>query len=131
MTRIDMTTEDFLQELDERRRHRRVSSLIPEEDVVLFTVNGQSHHVARLLDLSRGGALIYSADPSLALEADAQYKLYFQSRGGMFHLEAMLVRRDLQFLAFQFVDVTPMDLAELRGKMARMEILAARMCVGH
>jgi hypothetical protein len=124
-------SEDFMNEFDERRRHRRVSSLIPEEDVVLFTVNGRSHFVAKLLDLSRGGALIYSADPSLTLEPGSQYKLYFQSRGTMFHLEAVLVRRDLQFLAFQFINVTPLDLAEIRGKLARMEILAARMCVGH
>src|SRR5579884_2174936 len=120
-----------MNQIDERRRHRRVFSLIPEEDVVLFSSNGQSHFVAKLLDLSRGGALIYSADPTIKAEAGARYKLYVQSRGAMFHLEAMLVRRELQFFAFQFVNVTPLDLAEIRGKLARMEILAARMCVGH
>jgi hypothetical protein len=49
----------------------------------------------------------------------------------MFHLEAVLSRRELQFFAFRFVNVTPLDLMEIRGKLARMEILAARMCGGH
>jgi hypothetical protein len=107
-----------------------VFSLVPEEDVVLFSTNGRSHFVAKLLDLSRGGALIYTADPSVTAETGC-YKLYFQSRGAMFHLEGTLVRRELQFFAFQFLNVTPADLAEIRSKLARMEILAARLCVGH
>jgi len=126
-----MIITDPMNQTDERRRHRRVFSLIPEEDVVLFSSNGQSHFVAKLLDLSRGGALIYIADPTIAAESGERYKLYLQSRGSMFHLEGVLVRRDLQFFAFQFVNVTPLDLAEIRGKLARMEILAARLCVGH
>src|SRR5947208_16954538 len=116
---------------EERRRHRRVFSLVAEEDVVLFSTNGQSHFVAKLLDLSRGGALIYTADPSVGAESEARYKLYFQSRGAMFHVEGTLTRKELQFFAFQFVNVTPLDLAELRSKLARMEILAARTCVGN
>jgi hypothetical protein len=124
-------TMDFLNPSEERRRHRRVFSLVPEEDIVLFNTNGQSHFVAKLLDLSRGGALIYTADPSVSAEPGGRYKLYFQSCGAMFHLEGTLARRELQFFAFQFVNVTPLDLAEIRSKMARMEIQAARMCTGH
>lgn len=120
-----------MNQTEERRRHRRVCSLVPEEDVVLFSTNGGSHFVAKLLDLSRGGALIYTADPSVTAAAGCHYKLYFQSRGAMFHLEGTLVRKELQFLAFQFLNVTPLDLSEIRSKLARMEILAARMCVGH
>src|SRR6267143_7013076 len=111
--------------VSERRQFRRVFSLVPQEDVVLFSMNGRNHFVARLLDLSRGGALIYTADPSVSADSGTYYKLYFQSRGGaMFHLEGMLVRKELQFFAFQFVNVTPLDLAEIRGKLARMEIMA-------
>jgi len=117
--------------VSERRQFRRVFSLVSQEDVVLFSMNGHNHFVAKLLDLSRGGALIYTADPSVCADAGSHYKLYFQSRGAMFHLEAMLVRKELQFFAFQFMNVTPLDLAEIRGKIARMEIMAARMCVSH
>jgi hypothetical protein len=124
-------TTDFMNPGDERRRHRRVFSLVSEEDIVLFNTNGQSHFVAKLLDLSRGGALIYTADPSVAADPGCRYKLYFQSHGAMFHLEGTLIRKELQFFAFQFVDVTALDLAEIRSKLARMEILAARICVGH
>lgn len=127
-----MMAMDLSDLADERRRYRRVFSLVQEEDVVLFGLNGSSHFVAKLLDLSRGGALIYTVDPAVSAEPGVKYKLYFQSRGGaMFHLEGTLVRRDLQFFAFQFVNVTPLDLAEIRGKLARMEIMAARMCVEH
>ena len=117
--------------VSERREFRRVFSLVPEEDVVLFSMNGSSHFVAKLLDLSRGGALIYTADPSISAEVGKHYKLYFQSRGGMFHVESLLIRKDLQFCAFQFVNVTPLDVAEIRSKLARMEMMAARMCVNH
>jgi hypothetical protein len=127
-------TNELISELinvDERRQFRRVFSLVPQEDVVLFSINGRNHFVARLLDLSRGGALIYIADPSVSADAGSHYKLYFQSRGAMFHIEGTLVRKELQFFAFQFVNVTPLDLAEIRSKLARMEIMAARMCVSH
>jgi hypothetical protein len=124
-------TTSFMSEVEERRKHRRVFSLIPQEDVVLFSPNGEKHFVAKLLDLSRSGALIYTADPTVTAEAGSRYKLYFQSHGAMFHLEAMLTRRELQFFAFHFINVTPLDLMEIRGKLARMEILAARMCGGH
>jgi hypothetical protein len=127
-----MMSTEFMSADEEKRRHRRVFSLVPEEDIVLFSSNGQGHFVAKLLDLSRGGALIYTADPSVGADSSGQYKLYFQSRGAMFHLEGTLIRKELQFFAFQFVNVTPVDLAEIRSKLARMEILAARMCsVGH
>ena len=122
---------DLANPIEDRRRYRRVWSLVPEEDVVLFSPNGQKHFVARLLDLSRGGALIYSADPSVSAELRRRYKLSFQSQGAMFHLEGILVRRELQFFAFEFVDLTPLDIMEIRGKLARMEILAARVCSGH
>jgi len=122
-----MTDESM--NVNERRQFRRVFSLVPEEDVVLFSMNGNSHFVAKLLDLSRGGALIYTADPSISADTGAHYKLYFQSRGGMFHVESLLMRKDTQFFAFQFVNLTPLDIAEIRGKLARMEMMAARMCV--
>jgi hypothetical protein len=122
---------DELMNVSERRQSRRVFSLVPEEDVVLFSVNGRSHFVAKLLDLSRGGALIYTADPSVSADPGSRYKLYFQSRGAMFHLEGTLVRKEMQFFAFQFVNLTPLDLAEIRGKLARMEIMTARICMSH
>ena len=101
--------------VSERRQFRRVFSLVPEEDVVLFSMNGQSHFVAKLLDLSRGGALIYTADPTVGADAGAHYKLYFQNRGSMFHLEAVLTRKVMQFFAFQFVNLTPLEIQEERG----------------
>ena len=120
---------DELMNTSERREFRRVFSLVPEEDVVLFSMNGSSHFMAKVLDLSRSGALIYTADPSICADAGSHYKLYFQSRGGMFHVESILVRKEMQFFAFQFVNLTPLDLAEIRAKLARMEMMAARMCV--
>jgi len=47
----------------------------------------------------------------------------------MFHVESILIRKDAQFFAFQFLNLTPLDTAEIRGKLARMEMMAARMCV--
>jgi len=120
---------DELMNTSEKREFRRVFSLVPEEDVVLFSMNGSSHFMVKLLDLSRGAALIYTADPSITADSGAHYKLYLQSRGGMFHVVSILVRKEMQFFAFQFVNLTPLDLAEIRAKLARMEMMAARMCV--
>jgi hypothetical protein len=126
----DESTDESM-EASERRQFRRVFPLVPEEDVVLFSVNGNSHFVAKLLDLSRGGALIYAAHPSASAEARSPYKLYFQSHGGMFNVESTLMRNEAQFFAFQFINLTPLDLAEIRGKLARMEMVAAHMCLHH
>jgi hypothetical protein len=112
--------------MSERRQHRRVYSLVPEEDVVLFSVNSQTHFKGRLLDLSHGGALIYSSDEIIAVDVRCPYKLYLESRGQMFCLEGTLVRSNMQFFAFRFVNVTPVDATELRAKLARMEMMAAR-----
>ena len=49
----------------------------------------------------------------------------------MFHLEAVLVRKDNQLLALQFLNLTPLDIGEIRAKLARMEIMAVRMCVNN
>ena len=117
--------------MNEKRKFPRISSLVPEEDAVLISMNNGKHFAAKLVDLSRGGVMMYTDDPSAWIEIGGPYKLYFQSRGEMFHLEGTLIRRELQFFAFQFVNVTPLDLAEIRSKLARMEILAARMCVGN
>ena len=115
----------------ERRQFRRVFSLVAEEDVVFLRIRGRHYFVAKLLDFSRSAALIYAADPAIYVDLGSQYKLFFQSRGAMFHLEAVLVRKDNQLLAFQFINLTPLDIREIRGKLARMEIMAARMCVNH
>ena len=115
--------------MKERRQFRRVLSLVPEEDVVLISMNGGSHFAAKLVDMSNGGALIYTGDPAVCPGEGGPYKLYFESHGQMFHIEGTLVRRQTHFLAFQFVNVTTLDLAEIRNKLARMEILAARLCL--
>jgi hypothetical protein len=111
---------------NDRRKFRRVFSLVPEEDVVLFSVGNQTHFTGTLVDLSCGGALIYTSQP-ISAAVGHHYKLYLQSRGQMFYLEGRLVRKEMQLLAFRFTNVTPLDVAELRDKLARMEILAARV----
>jgi hypothetical protein len=113
--------------MNERREFRRVFSLVPEEDVVLLSLNSRVHFKGRLLDLSHGGALIYSADEKMSVDVGCPYKLYLQSGGQMFCLEGTLVRSNMQFFAFRFVNVTPVDISEIRAKLARMEIIAARM----
>jgi hypothetical protein len=47
----------------------------------------------------------------------------------MFHVESVLTRKKNRFFAFQFVNLTALDTAEIRGKLARMEMMAARMCL--
>jgi len=115
----------------ERRQFPRVFSLVAEEDLVLLRMRGRHYFVAKLLDSSRSGSLIYAADPAIYVDLGSQYKLFFQSRGAMFHLEAVLVRKDNQLLALQFLNLTPLDIGEIRAKLARMEIMAVRMCVNN
>lgn len=115
--------------MNEKREFPRIPSVIPEEDVVLISMNNGSHFAAKLVDLSRGGVMIHTTDSSAWIEIGGPYKLYFQSRGEMFHVEGTLVRTDTQFLAFQFFNVTELDISELRNKLARMEMLNARLCV--
>src|SRR5207247_9232412 len=103
------------------RRFRRVFSLVAEEDVVLFSMNGHSHFVAKLLDFSRSGALIFAADPAIYVDLGSHYKLYFESWGSMFLLVAILVRRDSQLFAFHVINLTPLDIRAIRCKIARMK----------
>ncbi|HYR92384.1 MAG TPA: PilZ domain-containing protein [Terriglobia bacterium] len=115
--------------MTEKRKFPRIPLLAPEEDAVLISMNNGKHFAAKLVDLSRGGVMMFTDDPSAWLEIGGPYKLYFQSRGEMFHLEGTLVRTDTQFLAFQFFNVTDLDIAELRRKLAQMEMLNARLLI--
>jgi len=81
----------------------------------------------KLLQQARGpeprrSHMMYTDDPSAWIEIGGPYKLYFQSRGEMF-IGGNTRSNDTQFLAFQFFNVTDLDIAELRKKLAQMDML--------
>ncbi len=117
--------------MNDRRGSRRVFSLVPDEDVVLFSLNGSTHFEAKLLDLSNGGALVYGVDPTTWAKVGFPYTLYFQSCGQMLQVRGTLVRKDIPFLAFRFVNITRLDLYGIVCKIQRLEVRAARMFVGN
>ncbi len=112
---------------EEKRHFRRVLSAVPAEDDVLIRINGTGYFAAKLVDFSHGGVLIHVADPSSCLDTSGVSKLYFQNGDQLFILEGTLVRKQPPFLAFEFINVTELELSEIRKKLARMEIIAARL----
>ncbi len=123
-------TTSFMSEVEERRRHRRVFSL-SRKRMLCSSVQTVKSILSQSCWTSAVTARDITADPTVSAEPGSRYKLYLQNEGAMFHLEAVISRTELQFFAFHFVNVTPLDLMEIRSKLARMEILAARMCGGH
>ena len=130
-----MTNE--LTNVSERRQFRRVFSLVPEEDVVLFSMDGQSHFVAKLLDLSRGGALIYTArspwDAAARVHVPGADRLGNAEHDGERRRRAdgdgcRALHRGLRVGASTW---RARRRQPVGGKLARMEIIAARLSVSH
>lgn len=111
----------------DRRRARRISAALCQEKVVQI-VDGKRRISAELLNLSGVGALLdMDAAEANAMCLGDCLSLFFQRGGHLFKIHAKPVRKDGRLVAFDFYDLTPEDQAELKMKMALMEILAMRV----
>jgi hypothetical protein len=110
----------------ERRKHRRIKALFDQEGVALVRHETEIL-VASLDDLSAEGALLKFPNATPIIETGAVVSLWLDSGGTFVQVEAAIIRVEPGYLAVQFLDLNAIEREEIRTKMIRMEIIAARL----
>src|SRR5438552_1889663 len=102
-----------------KRRSERSVPLVSDEDVVVVRQDGQANALAKIIDLSEVGTLLYllgDGDPS----GTVLLSIYHQ--GKVFEVSANVIRKTGHLIAFEFVDPSPEATHKIQSKLIRMEV---------
>ena len=108
---------------ENKRRSERVIPFVSDEEVVVIRLEGNSPVLAKMMDLSETGTLVYllgEGDLSSGVGATSSLAIYHQ--GKIFEVPAIITRKDGRIVAFQFKNPPEEVLRDIQGKLIRMEI---------
>jgi hypothetical protein len=108
---------------DNKRRSERVVPFVSDEEVVVIRSEGKAPVLAKMMDLSETGTLVYvlaEGDVTGAVGASNNLAVYHQ--GKIFEVPATLARKDGRLIAFHFANPPEEVLRDIQGKLIRMEI---------
>src|SRR5438045_2809102 len=97
-----------------KRRSERSVPLVSDEDVVVVQQDGQANAMAKMIDLSEVGTLVYllgERDPS------GSVLLSIFHQGKVFEVPAKVIRKTGHLIAFEFVDPSPEATHEIQSKL--------------
>jgi hypothetical protein len=92
---------------------------VSDEEMVVIQQEGQASVLAKLMDLSEVGALLYilrDGDP------DGKASLTIYHQGKVFDVPAAVTRKNGRLIAFEFVNPPAEALREVQSKLSRMEV---------
>jgi hypothetical protein len=105
---------------NESRQTKRIMTLMPgEEPVFLRTRSAQ--YSAKLVNISRGGALISILDCELEPGIGSKCRLFFSDGERMFGVTSEILRKDGGYAALRFVDLTEDKVESVAAKIDRMD----------
>jgi hypothetical protein len=108
---------------DHKKRSERVVPFVSDEEVVVIRSEGHSPMLAKILDLSETGTLVYLlGDGDLSQGEGAASSLAVYHQGKIFEIPGMVARKDSRLVAFQFKNPSEEVLRDIQGKLIRMEI---------
>ena len=108
---------------ENKRRSERVVPFVSDEEVVVIRAEGSAPVLAKMMDLSETGTLVYVlADGEVADGAGAAYSLAVYHQGKVFEIPASIARKDGRMIAFHFENPPAEVLRDVQGKLIRMEI---------
>lgn len=108
---------------EEKRRSERAIPFVSDEEVVIIQGNGANGLIAKMMDLSEVGTLVYlieEADLPGAVGSAHVLSVYHQ--GNVFEVRATIARKTGRLIAFNFVNPGPEALHEIQSKLIHMEI---------
>jgi hypothetical protein len=114
---------------DNKRTSERLIPRGSDEDVVVIEHEGRQS-LAKMLDLSDGGTLVYflsGVEDTPAKGAVCELTLYHE--GKVFVIGAKATRKHGRLLAFQFGPISPESLPHLQAKLIRLEVDRKRLKV--
>ena len=92
--------------------------LVSEEEAVLIHSGNRGAALAKLVDLSDTGVLVYLLDGDIEPAAEPNLSLFH--KGKIFQIRSKLVRREHRLVGFQFV-FTSTAQNQIRTKLIHME----------
>ena len=103
----------------DKRRSERVIPFVSDEEVVVIHQDGQANVLAKMMDLSNVGTLVYlleEGDPS----GSTVLSVFHQGR--VFEVPASVARKTGRLIAFEFVNLSQEATHEIQSKLIRMEV---------
>jgi len=107
-----------------KRRSERVIPFVSDEEVVVLQQSGRSPLLAKMMDLSEVGTLVYLLEDAVP-SGSAALSIYHQ--GKVFEVPARVIRTNGRLVAFEFTEVSPEVLRDIEAKLIRMEIEWTRL----
>ena len=112
---------------EEKRRSERVIPVVSEEEVVLIDAGGH-RSLAKMLDISDGGTLVYllvDSDIDAGVGDTCTLLLYHQ--GKVFDASSTILRKSGRLIGFSFGALSPEAWHHIQSKLIRMEIEWTRL----
>jgi hypothetical protein len=108
---------------ENKRRSERVIPFVSDEEVVVIRGEGTAPALAKMMDLSETGTLVYVlAEGELGGGVGSANNLAVYHQGKVFEIPATIARKDGRLVAFHFANPSPEVLRDVQGKLIRMEI---------
>ena len=108
---------------EDKRRSERVIPFVSDEEVVVIRSDGSVPALAKMMDLSETGTLVYLLpDGEVAGGIGSAYSLAVYHQGKVFEIPAIVARKDAHMIAFNFANPSAEVMRDVQGKLIRMEI---------
>ena len=108
---------------EEKRRSDRVIPAISEEEAVLVGVGTGKPALAKLIDFSELGTLVYMlVQLESALAIGETYTLTMYDQGSIFVIPSRVVRTNGHLVGFEFTSLSTATLHHVQSKLIRMEV---------
>ena len=102
----------------ENRRSERTTPLVSEEEAVVIYSGNRGAALAKLMDLSDTGVLVYLLDGDIEPSTEPNLSLFH--KGKIFKIRSKLIRREHRLVGFEFV-YTSTTQNQIRTKLLHME----------
>jgi hypothetical protein len=106
---------------EKQRRSERTIPFVSGEEMVLISIGCHCPMIAKMLDLSDDGTLVYLSEKSDILDAmDTECTLTFYHHGEVFEVESRVARGSRRLIAFEFVNPPATVVKRIRAKIIQM-----------
>ncbi len=114
-----LVSEALIQQ--KQRRSERTIPFLSGEEVVLIGSPCHRLMIAKMLDLSEDGTLVYLSDDTDSPDAiGTDCKLTLYHRGEVFEIDSKVARRARRLVGFEFINPSPAVASRIRAKIVQM-----------
>jgi len=104
---------------EEKRRSERVIPFVSDEEVVVLHQQGKDNILAKMMDLSEVGTLVYLLSDD---DPGASVTLSIFHQGKVVAVPATVIRKNGRLIALDFTNPSLEASRELQSKLIRMEV---------